>query len=148
MCIQTRVYGYTYVWIHVCVDTRVYGYTCVWISNLTCLDILTRVSGYPHTLHILLPSRRHRKGFIKLKAEALRLLRTSSSKATCKENIAQFKHRLRDRGYPDSLLENTLSGIKFSKRMSALQKKQKTGKRILPFVTEYRLSVPNLKALF
>jgi len=29
--------------------------------------------------------------------------------------------------------------------MSALQNKQKTRKRILPFVTEYRPSVPNLK---
>ena len=29
--------------------------------------------------------------------------------------------------------------------MSALQNKQKTRKRILPFVTEYRSPVPNLK---
>ena len=84
-----------------------------------------------------------RKGFIK--GEALRLLRTNSSKATFEENITQFKRRLRDRGYPDNLLENTISEIKFSERMSALQNKQKTRKRILPFVTEYRPSVPNLK---
>ena len=59
----------------------------------------------------------------------------------------QFKPRLRDRGYqpPDNLIENTLSEIQFSERMSALQNKQKPRKRILPFVTEYRPSVPNLK---
>ena len=50
-----------------------------------------------------------RKGFIK--GEALRLLRTNSSKATFEENTTQFKCRLRDRGYPDNLIENTLSEI-------------------------------------
>ena len=49
-----------------------------------------------------------------------------SSKATYEENITQFKRRLRDRGYPDNLIENTLSEIQFSERMSALQNKQKT----------------------
>ena len=84
-----------------------------------------------------------RKGFIK--GEAWRLLRTNSSKATFEDNITQFKRRLRDRGYPDDLIENTLSEIIFSERMSALHNKQKTRKRILPFVTEYRSSVPCLK---
>ena len=87
-----------------------------------------------------------RKGFIK--GEALRLLRTNSSKATFEENITQFKRLLRDRSYPDNLLENALSEIKFSERMSALQNKQETRKRILKFVTgptEYRPSVPYLK---
>jgi len=80
-----------------------------------------------------------------MKGEVFRLLRTNSSKATFEENITQFKRRLRDRGYPDNPLENTLSEIKFSERMSALQNKQKTCKIILPFITEYRPSVPNLK---
>ena len=61
------------------------------------------------------------------------------------ENITQFKRRLRDRGYPDSLIENTLSEIILSERMSALQNKQKMRKRILPFITEYRPSLPCLK---
>ena len=66
-----------------------------------------------------------------------------SKKATFEENITQFKRRLRDRGlYPDNLLDKTLSEVKFSERMSALQNKQNTGNRIL---TEYRPSVPNLK---
>ena len=84
-----------------------------------------------------------RKGFIK--DEALRLLRANSSKATSEENITQFKRRFRDRGYLDNLIENTLLEIIFSERMSALQNKQKTRKRVLPFVTEYRPSVPCLK---
>ena len=69
----------------------------------------------------------------------------TSEKAIFEENITQFKRRLRDRDYPDNLIENTLSEIKFSERMPALQNKQKTRKRVLPFVTEYCPSVPNLK---
>ena len=84
-----------------------------------------------------------RKGF--LKGEALRLLRTNSSEESFEENIKQFKRKLQARGYPDNLSEKILSEVKFSERSSALQNKQKTLKRILPFVTEYRSSVPNLK---
>ena len=84
-----------------------------------------------------------RKGF--LKGEALRLLRTNSSKAKFDEHIALFKRRLQHRGYPDNLLNMILSKVNFSQRMSALQNKQKTRKRILPFVTEYRPSMPDLK---
>ena len=64
-----------------------------------------------------------RKGFIK--GEASRLLRTNSSRATFEENITQFKPRLRDRGYPDNLIENTVSEIQLSERMSALQNKKR-----------------------
>ena len=80
-----------------------------------------------------------------MKGESLRLLRTNFSKATFKENITQFKRRLRERGYPDILVDKTLSEVEFSERMSALQNKQKAGKRVFPFITEYRPSVPNLK---
>ena len=52
-----------------------------------------------------------RKGFIK--GEALRLLRTNSSKTTFGENITlfkqAFKQRLCYRGYPDNLIDKTLS---------------------------------------
>ena len=84
-----------------------------------------------------------RKGF--LTGEALRLLRTNSSKAKFDEHIALFKQRLQHRGYPDNLLNMILFKVNFSQRMSALQNKQKTHKRILPFVTEYRPSMPDLK---
>ena len=84
-------------------------------------------------------------GFIK--GEAFRLFRTNSSKTTFEENITLFKQRLRYRGYLDNLIDKTLSEVFFSERMSALQNKQKTHKNILPFVTEYRPSVPNLKTI-
>ena len=63
-------------------------------------------------------------GFIK--SEALRLLRTNSSKTTFEENINLFKQRLRARGYPDNLIDNTLSGVTYHERMSALKTKKKT----------------------
>ena len=80
-----------------------------------------------------------------IKGEASRLLRTKSSKTTFEENITLFKQRLRYRGYLDNLIDKTLSEVNFRERMLALQNKQKTRKNILPFVTEYRPSVPNLK---
>ena len=95
-----------------------------------------------YKLHLLPPSRRPKRLY---QSGSLRLLKTNSSKATFEEIITQFKRRLRDRGYPDNLSENTLSEIKFSERISALQNNQKTRRRILPFVTEYEPSVLNLK---
>ena len=67
------------------------------------------------------------------------------SEETFEHNIKQFKRKLRAMGYPDNLSDNILSEVKFSKGSSVLQNKQKKHKRILPFVTEYRPSVPNLK---
>ena len=84
------------------------------------------------------------KGFIK--GEALRLLRTNSSLRTLfEENINNFKSRLRD--YPDDLVVKTLTEVKFTERKSALQEKQKVRHNILPFVTQYNPSVPNLKKI-
>ncbi len=83
------------------------------------------------------------KGFIK--GEALRLLRTNSSKAPFEENVNNFKLRLRDKGYPNNIVEKTIPEVKFTEREYALQEKQKVQKIILPFVTKYNPSVPNLK---
>ena len=58
------------------------------------------------------------KGFIK--GEALRLLRTNSSKTTFEENICNFRVRLRMRGCPRHLVGNILSEVKFTERESAL----------------------------
>ena len=85
------------------------------------------------------------KGFIK--GEALRLLRTNSSETKFEENITLFEQRLRNRSYPDNLIDKTLSEVNFSERLSALQNKQKKRKNIFSFVTEYRLSLPNLKTI-
>ena len=84
-----------------------------------------------------------KKGFIK--GEALRLLRTNSSQAAFKTAIKRFKTNLIERGYPETLVSNTLAEITFEERKHALQQKQKAATRILPFVTQYRSSVPNLK---
>ena len=51
------------------------------------------------------------------------------------------------RGYRGKVIDKHLSEVKHHERMSALQNKTKTYKKILPFVTEYRPSVPNLKKI-
>ena len=84
-----------------------------------------------------------KKGFVK--GEGLRLLRTNSSEETFVENIRLFKLRLRARGYPHNLIDKTLSEVKFSERKKALNDNTRVQKQILPFVTQYNPSVPNLK---
>ena len=84
------------------------------------------------------------KGFNK--GEALRLLRTNSSKTTFEEN--NFRVRLRMGGYPRHLVDHILSEVKFTERESALQQRQKTQNKPLPFVTQYHPSVPDLKRIF
>ena len=83
------------------------------------------------------------KGFIK--GEALRLLRTNSSQTSFEENMSNFKIRLQNRGYPARIVEKHLSEIKFSNREVSLAQKNKTARKILPFVTQYHPALPNLK---
>ena len=74
-----------------------------------------------------------KKGFIK--GEALRLLRTNSSKATFVENVKNVRSHLRVRGYPDNLVNKVLAEVKFTDRKSALQQKpQKVQNGLMPFV--------------
>ena len=73
------------------------------------------------------------------------MLRTNSPKTTFEENISNFKKRLIDRGYPQTMIENFLSDIKFTERESALMKHNKEEKEILPFMTQYQPSVSTLK---
>ena len=84
-----------------------------------------------------------KKGFVK--GEGLRLLRTNSSEETFVENIRIFKLRLRARGYPNNLIDKTLSEVKFFDKKKALKDNTRVQKEILPFVTQYNPSVPNLK---
>ena len=86
-----------------------------------------------------------KKGFIK--GEGLRLLRTNSSEETFIENIRLFKVRLRARGYQYNLIDKTLLEVKFSDGKKALKDNTRVQKEIilLPFVTQYNPSVPNLK---
>ena len=81
-----------------------------------------------------------KKGFVK--GEALRLLRTNSSIKTFEENISRFKKHLMERGYPQSFIKNTLSEVKFQERTQALLQRNKTNKRILPFIIQYHPAVP------
>ncbi|XP_068697800.1 uncharacterized protein [Montipora foliosa] len=68
-----------------------------------------------------------KKGFIK--GEAMRLLRTNSSKTTFEESLIKFKQRLRTRGYPKTVIERSLSGVNFAARPSALTQKKKANER-------------------
>ena len=79
-----------------------------------------------------------KRGFIK--GEALRLLRTNSSKTLFEEMIKNFKKQLQKRGYPGSFIQNTPSEVNFEDRKLALQQKRRKNKRILPFVTQNRSS--------
>ena len=74
-----------------------------------------------------------RRYFRYFKGEALRILRTNSSKTAFEEYISNFKKRLTDRGYPQTIIENLPSDIKFTERESALVKhNNKEEKEILP----------------
>ena len=84
-----------------------------------------------------------KKGFVK--GEALRLLRTNSSKVMFEENIKNFRKRLTSSGYPNNLVEKILSEVKFAERKNALTQKQKAHKKILPFVTQFHPLLPCLK---
>ena len=89
---------------------------------------------------------RCQKGFIK--GEALRLLRPEILLKYYLNVIKTFKQHLLQRGYPQNLIQKTLSEVKFEDRKLALQqRKSKENKRILPFVTQYQSSVPNLKQI-
>ncbi|PFX17561.1 hypothetical protein AWC38_SpisGene25857 [Stylophora pistillata] len=84
-----------------------------------------------------------KKGLIK--GEALRLLRKNSSHTIFEEKIANFKAHLQKRGYPEALINTTLSEANFKNRKLALQQKPKTNQRILPFITQYQPSVTEKK---
>ena len=87
-----------------------------------------------------------KKGFIKGEAR-WRLLRTNSSKIIFEEKITNFKSHLLQRGYPEDLINTTLSEVNFNDRKLALQQKQKRNLRILPFVTQYQPSALTLKQI-
>ena len=60
---------------------------------------------------------------------SLRLLVTNSSKTTFEENITLFKQRLRYRGYPDKLLDKTLTEVNFSERFVGPTKQTKNAQK-------------------
>jgi len=86
-----------------------------------------------------------KRGFIK--GEALRLLRTNSSKTLFEEMIKNYKKQFQENGYRESFIQNTLSEVNFEDRKLALRQKRRENKRILPFVAQYQPSVPNLEQI-
>ena len=99
---------------------------------------------YP--FYLVPPSGSKKRGF--LKGEAIRLLRTNSSKTTFEECLANYKRRLEARGYPKKYTERSLSEVTFDSRQSALNSKnKKTAVKLLPFVTSYHPAVEKLKQI-
>ena len=87
-----------------------------------------------------------KRGFVK--GEALRLLKTNSSKTLFEKKIRTFKKHLAKRGYPKGFIKKkNLAQVNFQNRSQALQQKNKENKRILAFVAQYHPSVPNLKEI-
>ena len=82
-----------------------------------------------------------------IKREALRLLRTNSSKVMFEENIKNFRTRLTSRGYPNNLVDKIFSEVKFAERKNALTQTQKAHKKILPFVTQFHPPLSCLKKI-
>ena len=64
-----------------------------------------------------------KRGFFK--EEALRLLRTNSSKTLFKESVTNFKTHLLERGYPGNVIQTTLSEVTFEDTNQVLQRKKK-----------------------
>jgi len=63
-----------------------------------------------------------KRGFIK--GEAIRLLRTNSSKTTFAECLANFKRSFKARGYPTKYIEKSLSEVSFDSRHWSLIENQ------------------------
>ena len=59
----------------------------------------------------------------------------------------QISKRICYRGVTQDLINTTLSEVYLKDRKLALQQKPKTNLRILPFVTQYQPSVPDLKQI-
>ena len=117
-------------------------------STLKLLDVRTHfkpTETFQYTHFSSCHPTNTKRGFIK--GEALRLLRTNSIKANFEKFKQEFEVRLYNRGYPDTLVQNTLATVQFSDRTVAIRPKQKQRNEILPFVTTYNPANPNLKKI-
>ena len=75
----------------------------------------------------------------------MRILRKKASETTFEEKLKK-KKGLMDGGYPQTLIEDLLSEIKFTKTsLNSENKTYKEEKEILPFVTQYQPSVSTIK---
>ena len=87
----------------------------------TCAHITNLLKHFSTQTTTVATQQALKKGFVK--EEALRLLRTNSSKLMFEENIKNFRTRLTSRGYPNNLVEKILSEVKFAERKNALTQK-------------------------
>ena len=72
-------------------------------------------------------------------------MRTNSSKEPFKEKTEKTSKKNSSTGVIQNFFYRELSEVNFEDRKQALQLKRKENKRILPFVTQFQPSVPNLK---
>ena len=81
-----------------------------------------------------------------IKGEAQHLLWINSSHLMFHKNMQSFKTRQRAEEYPNEFLEKHPFDINFKDRKRSLENKDNsTKKKILPFVTQYHLALPNHK---
>ena len=75
-------------------------------------------------------------------------MRTNSSKEPFDEKTEKTSNKNSSTGVTqNSFLQRALLKVNFEDRKQALQQKRKENKRILPFVTQFQPSVPNLKQI-
>ena len=113
-------------------------------SKHTALMVLLRDLVLSCLRHNILFRARHIPGRINSRADYLSRSRLQSSK---NYHQTQTSSHLIDRGYPEGLVQRTLSEVNFENRKQALLPKPKAHKRILPFVTQYHPAVPNVKQI-
>ena len=95
-------------------------------STLKFLDVRThfkQTETFPYTHFSCCHPINTKRGFIK--GESLRLLKTNSIKANFEKFKRDFEVRLYSRGYPDTLVRNTLATIQFSDKTTAIRPKKK-----------------------
>ena len=74
-------------------------------------------------------------------------MRTNSDNESFEARKRDFESRLIERGYPKALISNILSTVQFSSRHLVLAGKERTSKKVLPFVTIFNPATPNLKQI-
>ena len=93
-----------------------------------CRDTLQTNGDIPiHVLYEVSRAPRDRETAF-VKGEGLTLLRINSSIKAFEKNIATFKKKLMERGYPQNFINNTLPKVKYQERTQVLlqRNKQKT----------------------
>ena len=114
-------------------DTVVYKGTR--LKEKSILDVKThflRTETFQYTHFTSCHPPSVKKRFVK--GETLRILRTNSSKTTFEENISNFKKRLIDRGYPQTMIKKPSIRYKVHREgVCTPETQQQRGKRNIAF---------------